>query len=112
MGVEWVIAFYLAVCLMMMLFNGGFVFYECFQSYLLTRRSRAVFALTNHEVKANIARVSSHHLQSLEKRLENIAGLESFDKTMESLETKDSDLLEEYLKKISLVFGLIDGCLG
>lgn len=104
MGVEWVIAFYLAVCLMMMLFNGGFVFYECFQSYLLTRRSRAVFALTNHEVKANIARVSSHHLQSLEKRLENIAGLESFDKTMESLETKDSDLLEEYLKKISLVF--------
>lgn len=104
MRIEWLIALYLVVSLMMILFNFGFLAYEKLHARLFDARTKRIAELLGQEIERNADFPTDEHKRTLERAMRRMAGMESFDLTMGHLLREDPDKSERYLRGISVAF--------
>lgn len=104
MKIEWLIALYLFVSLMMILFNFGFLGYEKVHAKRFAKKTARIAALLGDEIERNADFPTDEHKRTLERRMKQMSGMESFGLTMEHLEQLDADKSERYLQGIAMVF--------
>ena len=105
MRIEWIIALYLLVSVMMILFNFGFLAYEKLHARRFDVRTKRFAELLGQEIERNAEFPTDEHKRTLERAMHRMAGMESFDLTMERLVREGSDKSERYLHGIAAVFG-------
>lgn len=104
MKIEWLIAFYLFVSVAMIAFNFGFLAYEKVHAKRFARRTARIAELLGDEIERNADFPTEQHKRTLERRMEQLSGMESFDLTMGHLEQLDAAKCERYLQGIATVF--------
>ena len=104
MSVQIIIGFYAVISIMMMLFNLGFLQWERLRGWRLERRTAKMSSALQDEIAKNYGAPTEEHRRYLEGRLRFLAGMESFDLTMERLTREDRASSERYLSSISVVF--------
>ncbi len=104
MRIEWLIGLYLFVSLMMIAFNFGFLAYEKAHAKRFTQRTARIAELLGREIELNADFPTDEHKRTLERRMRQLSGMESFDLTMRHLEELDADKSERYLSNIAVVF--------
>lgn len=104
MRIEWLIALYLLVSVMMILFNFGFLAYEKLHARRFGTRTQRIAALLADEIERNADFPTDEHKRTLERAMRRMAGMESFDLTMGHLQQQDPAKSERYLHGISAVF--------
>lgn len=101
MKIEWLIGFYMLVCLSMTAFNFGFLANERIQTRRLEKKRRKLAAQLDELVKSG--QTSQEHLRSLRRSLKTLSGLESFDLSLESFREENPSRCERYLREITPV---------
>lgn len=104
MKIEWLIALYLFVSLMMIVFNFGFLFYEKVRARRFATRTVRMAESLSAEIERNAEFPTSEHKHLLERRMRHLAGMEAFDLTVEHLAALDADKSQRYLSNIGSVF--------
>lgn len=104
MKIEWLIAFYLFISVMMIAFNFGFLAYEKVHAKRFDARTKRFAELLGQEIERNADFPTDEHKRTLERAMRRMAGMESFDLTMEHLLREDPDKSERYLRGIAAVF--------
>lgn len=104
MKIEWLIALYLFVSLMMIVFNFGYLAYEKLHARRFEKKTAHIAQLLGDEIERNADFPTDEHKRTLERRMKQMSGMESFDLTMARLEELDAEKSERYLQGISTVF--------
>lgn len=104
MKIEWLIALYLFVSVMMIVFNFGFLAYEKVHAKRFAKKTARIAVLLGEEIERNADFPTDEHKRTLERRMKQLSGMESFDLTMDHLQQLDVDKSERYLLGISSVF--------
>lgn len=104
MSVQLVIGFYAAISLMMIAFNLAYLQWEQLRGWRLARRTNKMTAALQDEIAKNLDFPTEEHRRYLERRLRLLAGMESFDRTMERLAGDDREVSERYLRGVAPVF--------
>lgn len=99
MKIEWLIGFYMLVCVSMTVFNFGFLVNENVQAKRLEKKRRRISAQLNNLVKSG--ETTAAHLKSLERSLKFLSGLESFDLALESFREESPRECQRYLSDIA-----------
>lgn len=104
MNVQLVIGFYAAISLMMIAFNLAYLQWEQLRGRRLARRTDKMTAALQDEIAKNLDFPTEEHLRYLERRLRLLAGMESFDRTMERLARENKAASDRYLRGVAPVF--------
>lgn len=104
MSVQLVIGFYAVISLMMIAFNLAYLQWEQLRGWRLARRTDKMTAALQDEIAKDLDFPTEEHRQYLERRLRLLAGMESFDRTMERLAREDGAASERYLSGVATVF--------
>lgn len=104
MKIEWLIALYLFVSLMMIVFNFGFLGYEKVHAKRFAAKTARIAEALRVEIERNAEFPTDEHKHMLERRMKQLSGMESFDLTMARLEELDPEKSDRYLRGISSVF--------
>ena len=104
MKIEWLIAFYLFISVMMIVFNFGYLAYEKVHAKRFDARTKRFAVLLGQEIERNAEFPTEDHKRTLERAMRRMAGMESFDLTMGHLLREDPDKSERYLHGIATVF--------
>lgn len=104
MKIEWLIAFYLFISVMMIVFNFGYLAYEKVHARRFDVRTKRLAELLGDEIERNAAFPTEEHKRTLERAMRRMAGMESFDLTMGHLLREDPAKSERYLHGIATVF--------
>ena len=104
MKIEWLIAFYLFISVMMTVFNFGYLAYEKVHAKRFDARTKRFAVLLGQEIERNAEFPTEDHKRTLERAMRRMAGMESFDLTMGHLLREDPDKSERYLHGIATVF--------
>ncbi len=104
MRIEFLIFFYMAISILMGLFDFCFLFYERHRDKSFAKKSRKMAEVLGHEIETNADFPTEGHKQSIRKKMKRLSGLESFDLTMERFEENDPDKSQRYLVGIVSVF--------
>lgn len=104
MKIEWLIAFYLFISVMMIAFNFGYLAYEKLHAKRFDARTKRLAELLGDEIERNAAFPTEEHKRTLERAMRRMAGMESFDLTMGHLLEQDPAKSERYLHGIATVF--------
>ena len=97
MKIEWLIAFYLFISVMMIVFNFGYLAYEKVHARRFDVRTKRLAELLGDEIERNAAFPTEEHKRTLERAMRRMAGMESFDLTMGHLLREDPAKSERYL---------------
>lgn len=101
MKIEWLIGFYMLVCVSMIVFNFGFLANENVQNKRLERKRRRLTAQLNALVESGGA--TETHLKALERSLKLLSGLESFNSALEGFREENPQECQRYLQDIAPV---------
>lgn len=104
MSVEYIIAFYMLVCVMMTAFNFVFLFYEKAHSKRFEKKMAKMAVSLSEEIERNADFPTEEHRRILERKMRRLSGMEAFDLSMEKLRVLDVEKSEHYLRGISSVF--------
>lgn len=104
MSIEYLIAFYMLVCVMMTGFNFAFLFYEKVHTRRFEKKMARMAVELAEEIERNADFPTERHCRFLESRMRWLSGMEAFDLSMEKLSDLDSGKSEHYLRGISSVF--------
>ena len=104
--IEWLIAFYLFISVMMTVFNFGYLAYEKVHAKRFDARTKRFAVLLGQEIERNAEFPTEDHKRTLERAMRRMAGMESFDLTMGHLLREDPDKSERYLHGIATVFDI------
>ena len=104
MNVQLVIGFYAVISLMMIVFNLSYLQWEKIRGWRLARRTARLTVALQDEIAKNLDFPTEEHCRWLERRLRSLAGMESFDRTMERVARQDAAVSERYLSGIAPVF--------
>lgn len=104
MNVEYLVAFYMLVCVMMTAFNFGFLFYEKVHTKRFEKKMDRMAAGLAAEIERNADFPTEAHRRILERAMRFLSGMESFDLSMDKLRGLDAEKSEHYLRGISSVF--------
>lgn len=100
MKIEWLIGFYMLVCVAMIAFNFAFLANEKVQTRRLARKRRRLAA----KIAAQVDGVpTDEDLRALERSLKTLSGLEAFDQTLARLKEEDPERCAGYLQAITPV---------
>lgn len=104
MKIEYLIFFYMTVSILMGAFELCFLLYERLRDKAFEARSKRMSAVLGREIEENANFPTEEHRRIILKRMKRLAGLESFDLSMEQLQQNDPKKSEKYLLGISSVF--------
>lgn len=104
MKVEYLIFFYMAVSILMGVFELCFLFYERGREILFERQSKRMAEILSEEIAVNADFPTEEHKQSIYEKMKRLSGLESFDLTMDLLAKTDAKKCDRYLFGITVVF--------
>lgn len=104
MKIEYLVFFYMLVCVMMTLFNFGFLFYEKAHSKRFERKMARMAVELEGEIDRNADFPTEAHRHVLERRMRRLSGMEAFDLSMDKLRELDAGKSERYLHGIAQVF--------
>lgn len=103
MRIEWLTCFFIAICLMMMLFNGCYLVMERLRGRRFDRLADK-FADELRQYGPQGENTSASRIE-LATALSRLSGMEAFDAAMQRAEEDvDAEILEAYLKRIAPVF--------
>lgn len=91
MTVEYIIAFYMLVCVMMTVFNFGFLFYEKAHSKRFEKKMAKMAVSLSEEIERNADFPTEEHRRILERKMRRLSGMEAFDLSMEKLRDLDTE---------------------
>lgn len=103
-NVEYLVAFYMLVCIAMMAFNFAFLINERFHVKRIGRKMKRMTADFDEEIIRHADAVTDEHRAALAGRMRRLSGIEAFDASMEKLMRLDADKAERYLHGIAPVF--------
>lgn len=104
MRIEWLIAFYLLISVMMIAFNFCFLFYEKTRAKRFAVKTERMAQMLGDEIERNADFPTEEHKRLLERKMRTLAGMESFDQTMDHLQQLNADKSDRYLQGIASVF--------
>lgn len=106
MSVESMVFFYGAVCAAMILFNCACVFVFRRRAKNTLKKGSRLIELIKKQMDelANGSKLSDKSMTRLEKKLQRVSGLMSFDYAIERLQSGDSARMEQYLAVIHPIF--------
>lgn len=104
MSIEVVIAFYMLVCLTMIVFNAAFLVGERARSKRFLRKKERMAAELGEEIDRHADFPTEEHRAVLAQQMRRFSGMETLDLTMDKLVELDQEKSERYLLGISSVF--------
>lgn len=104
MKIEYLIFFYMTVSILMGAFELCFLLYERIRDKAFDMRSKRMAEVLGREIEENADFPTEEHKRIIRKNMKRLAGLESFDLSMEQLQQTDAKKSERYLLGISSVF--------
>lgn len=104
MKIEYLIFFYMTVSVLMGAFELCFLLYERIRDKAFDIRSKRMAEVLGREIEENADFPTDEHKRIIRKNMKHLAGLESFDLSMEQLQQTDAKKSERYLLGISSVF--------
>lgn len=103
-NVEYLVAFYMLICIAMTAFNFVFLANERVRSKRFERKMERMAVELGAEIERNADFPTDEHRDVLVRRMRHLSGMEAFDLTMDKLLALDEDKSERYLRGIASVF--------
>lgn len=101
MRVEWLVGFYMLICLAMIAFNVAFVVQGSLSARRVERRGRRLAVRLEALVAEGPASPSERSLRRLDRALGRLSGLEALDRMLPGVATRDPELYGRFLVLIT-----------